>query len=432
MNRSFHALRVCFALMLIAFIFLAGGSQATAASLTWVSLKYQMTAGWSGPEFLGYTNVEDTHTYDGSIESGVNEVIGLTGMATAAWNLNLYSWPSTGIGTNMGAMFSNMGFFYNPPDTPFRHFKFRVDAELVFTLDWAGNFTHAGWAFVENIGPFQFVKLESGTIIGNTFVPSSTLIDPLTLTSTAYLLPGAYRFKFKADTEWDSNQPFGRGNNLIWQITEAPPPANRAPVANAGPDLSINCCSSTHLNASTSSDPDGDALTYAWYEGTSLLSHEMNPSLSLSAGVHTLTLTVTDSSGASSSDTVVVTVEAIGFEGFLPPIGGADTTGGSFADPVRAFKLGSTIPIKFRGFCCGNDVLTGIHTLQVIKYSNAVDADPAIDATPTDAATTGNQFRLTGNQWHFNLDTSFLSKGTWKLVATLSDGSTHFVWITLK
>ena len=25
--------------------------------------------------------------------------------------------------------------------------------------------------------------------------------------------------------------------------------------------------------------------------------------------------------------------------------------------------------------------------------------------TPTDAATTGNQFRLTGTDWHFNLDT---------------------------
>ena len=122
----------------------------------------------------------------------------------------------------------------------------------------------------------------------------------------------------------------------------------------------------------------------------------------------------------------------LGFEGFLSPIGGADATGGSYANPLLSRKLGSAIPVKFRAFCCDNDVLTGVHTLQAIKYTSATTSNPPINATSTDSATVGNQFRLTGNQWHFNLDTSFLSKGTWKLVATLSDGSTHFVWITLK
>ncbi|WP_309718396.1 PxKF domain-containing protein [Armatimonas sp.] len=122
----------------------------------------------------------------------------------------------------------------------------------------------------------------------------------------------------------------------------------------------------------------------------------------------------------------------LGFEGFLSPIGGADATGGSYANPIMSRKLGSAIPVKFRAFCCENDILTGVHTLQAIKYTSATASNPPINATSTDAATVGNQFRLTGNQWHFNLDTGFLSKGTWKLVATLSDGSTHFVWITLK
>ncbi len=82
---------------------------------------------------------------------------------------------------------------------------------------------------------------------------------------------------------------------------------------------------------------------------------------------------------------------------------------------------------------CGSPLLTGIHTLQAVKYSSAVDSDPPIDATPTDAATTGNQFRLTDGEWHFNLSTrTSFSTGTWKLIATLSDGSTHYVWITIK
>jgi hypothetical protein len=113
--------------------------------------------------------------------------------------------------------------------------------------------------------------------------------------------------------------------------------------------------------------------------------------------------------------------------------------GGSFADPVKAFKLGSTIPVKFLlnsfdGSSCGSVVTTGIHTLQAIKYSNSTDADPPVDATPTDAATTGNQFRLTGTEWHFNLSTKGgkFSAGTWLLQATLFDGSVKTVWITIK
>ena len=78
-------------------------------------------------------------------------------------------------------------------------------------------------------------------------------------------------------------------------------------------------------------------------------------------------------------------------------------------------------------------LLTGIHTLQASKYSNAIDADPPIDATPTDAATEGNQFRLTSSDWHFNLSTKGgFTAGTWLLIATLQDGSKHSVWTTIK
>jgi hypothetical protein len=129
------------------------------------------------------------------------------------------------------------------------------------------------------------------------------------------------------------------------------------------------------------------------------------------------------------------------FTGFLSPIGGSVETfnGGTYADPLRAFKLGSTIPVKFaiatwNGTTCGAPVITGIHTLQAAKYSSATDFDPPIDATPTDAATTGNQFRLTDSQWHFNLSTKGggFTQGTWLLTATLQDGSIHTVWISIK
>jgi len=102
---------------------------------------------------------------------------------------------------------------------------------------------------------------------------------------------------------------------------------------------------------------------------------------------------------------------------------------------LRAFKLGSTIPVKFRFVCGSTPDTTGVHTLQAIKYSSTTTSDLAIDATPTDAATTGNQFRLTDaatGEGQFNLSTKSFTKGIWKLVATLSNGRQHEVWIEIK
>ncbi|MBI3853153.1 MAG: HYR domain-containing protein [Verrucomicrobia bacterium] len=150
-------------------------------------------------------------------------------------------------------------------------------------------------------------------------------------------------------------------------------------------------------------------------------------------GTTTVTCTATGASGKSVCS-FTVTRAVLGFAGFLPPIGGADATGGSFGNPVRTFKSGSTIPVKFTASCGGAPVLTGIHRLQAVKYSDATTAAAPIDATPQDAATTGNQFRLADSQWHFNLDTKAagMTAGIWQLVATLSDGSQHHVWTQLK
>jgi hypothetical protein len=142
----------------------------------------------------------------------------------------------------------------------------------------------------------------------------------------------------------------------------------------------------------------------------------------------------------SSGSVLIVITTAYCFTGFLAPIDGSVEAGngGSFANPVRAFKLGSTVPVKFSinslsGATCGAPVTTGIHTLQAVKYSNSTDQDAAIDATPTDEATTGSQFKLTGTEWHFNMSTKTgFSVGTWLLKATLQDGSVKTVWITIK
>jgi len=156
-------------------------------------------------------------------------------------------------------------------------------------------------------------------------------------------------------------------------------------------------------------------------------------------GTTTVNFTAKDEAGNTASCSFTVTRSAAcvySFNGFLPPIGGADATGGTCANSVRTFKLGSTVPVKFFLMCGGTPVATGIHTLSAAKCSGSLDGDTAISVTATDAATTGNQFRITDastGEWHLNLDTKVgFTQGTWKLTATLSDGSTHFVYVGLK
>ena len=191
--------------------------------------------------------------------------------------------------------------------------------------------------------------------------------------------------------------------------------------------------------------PDANPITFAATASDNCpgATYSCNPpsGSSFAPGVTPVTCTATDSSGNTASCTFTVTRTSactFSFNGFLDPIGGADATGGMCANSIRTFKLGSTIPVKFRLLCGGTPVATGIHTLSAAKCSGTLDTtDPVMTVSATDAATTGNQFRLTDastGDWHYNLDTkaSGLSQGTWQLIATLSDGSTHFVYIGIK
>ena len=88
-------------------------------------------------------------------------------------------------------------------------------------------------------------------------------------------------------------------------------PANQAPVTNAGPDQTVTTFSTralVQLDGTGTADPDGDICQYAWSENGTPLATGTRPSVMLTRGTHVLTLAVTDSYGASSSDTVTITV----------------------------------------------------------------------------------------------------------------------------
>lgn len=90
---------------------------------------------------------------------------------------------------------------------------------------------------------------------------------------------------------------------------------NHPPVANAGPDQSVQATgpsgASVQLDGSKSSDPDGDTLTYAWTdESNNVVGTAAVVQVTVPAGTHTFTLTVTDPGNLSSSATTHVTVTA--------------------------------------------------------------------------------------------------------------------------
>jgi hypothetical protein len=222
---------------------------------------------------------------------------------------------------------------------------------------------------------------------------------------------------------------------------------NNYNITNAGADFTINKRPITvTADAKTKTYGDADpALTYQVSSGSLAFTDAFTGALSRVAGelvgtyaIQQNTLSINNSGNYNltyvGGDLTITTVFA--FNGFYSPIGGSVETGdgGSYANPVKSFKLGSTIPVKFGATWLngGAALITGIHTLQAVKYSNSIDSDPPIDATPTDAATTGNQFRLTSPDWHFNISTKEFSAGTWLLIATLEDGSKHTVWISIK
>jgi hypothetical protein len=151
------------------------------------------------------------------------------------------------------------------------------------------------------------------------------------------------------------------------------------------------------------------------------------------AGSYTVTYKVSDAAGNQTTATRTVKV-LYDFTGFLPPIGGADTTGGTVQAPVKTFKAGSKIPVKFTIGCGIGLIHEGVHTLQVVKWNDETTAAEPIDASPADAATTGNQFRWAEDHWQYILDTQVtnMGVGVWELRATLSDGSKHSVFIGLK
>ena len=94
-------------------------------------------------------------------------------------------------------------------------------------------------------------------------------------------------------------------------VTAAPPSANVAPTAQAGPNQTIEDGTAAQLNGGASTDTDGTIASYQWLEDGVELATGVTPSITgLALGPHTIELIVTDDDGATDIDALVVNVTA--------------------------------------------------------------------------------------------------------------------------
>lgn len=141
-------------------------------------------------------------------------------------------------------------------------------------------------------------------------------------------------------------------------------------------------------------------------------------------GTYTYRADAKDIAGRTASETRTYTkTYGASYGGVLQPI--------NLGTQRSVFKLGSTIPVKFRLTCNGAPIAGAVATLAIQKVDPAADG-PVNEAVATTTATTGTQFRYSDGQYIFNLSTksgfypvNTWTTGTYKLLIRLDDGSTQ-------
>lgn len=112
---------------------------------------------------------------------------------------------------------------------------------------------------------------------------------------------------------YDAESGFGRVRMVV--PASLPPDANQTPVANAGPDQTVQDRAkpgeeAVALDGSGSYDPDGTIVSYQWFEANVRIATGVTPTVVLAPGTHVVTLEVSDNGAASHTDDVIIDVLA--------------------------------------------------------------------------------------------------------------------------
>lgn len=142
-----------------------------------------------------------------------------------------------------------------------------------------------------------------------------TIANPNAGTTTlSNLVQGVYSFRLVVT---DNNGAIS-SDTVEVNVSNAPPPPNQAPTANAGADITITLpINTTTLNGSASYDPDGSIVSYNWVKISGPASFTLANANAVTTalnnlvqGIYSFRMVVTDNTGAVDSDTLTVTVNA--------------------------------------------------------------------------------------------------------------------------
>jgi hypothetical protein len=143
---------------------------------------------------------------------------------------------------------------------------------------------------------------------------SFTLANTGSATTGLYnLVQGVYVFRLTVT----DNRGATAVDNVSVTVNEAVPNGNQPPTARTENDITLTLpINSTLLHGNTSSDPDGNIVSYAWTQvsgpGQAVISNGTTSIATVSdltTGIYTFEVKVTDDDGASATKTIRVTVE---------------------------------------------------------------------------------------------------------------------------
>jgi PKD repeat protein len=155
---------------------------------------------------------------------------------------------------------------------------------------------------------------------------------------------------------------------------------NNAPTADAGGPYSGSTGANIAFDGSGSSDPDGDALTYAWDFGDGGTSTVVNPTHAYAvAGTYTVVLTVSDGSLSDDDTTTATVVDFVAASVF--------TTGGNKTIRLSSGKPSSCVQIEPVGSSYDNSDVD-LTTIRMIFNSNQIIAESG--KTTVDGDKNGN------------------------------------------
>ncbi len=135
-------------------------------------------------------------------------------------------------------------------------------------------------------------------------------------------------------------------NSAAAKVTITTTPGNTAPVANAGPDQTVQMGATVTLNGSGSSDVDGNPLTYQWTfiaVPTGSTAQLLNPTTVMPtfvanlAGQYVVKLLVNDGKVTSAQDTVTITTT------------GGNTAPVANAGPDQSVQVSATVTLNGAG-----------------------------------------------------------------------------------